>query len=176
MQRMRCGTATTVAILLTKEIETKLGTSNYSASVQGNRERRFRLKDPPPRELDPDIGLMLAGISKDLVKPVLDHLGYLNNDPTDDLAHITWCPTGAATFLPLHAAGDYDQPRSRVFDHVIFSYTPMLTALLCSTPTVLNHTPQVLATDQAATPGPSPLYGTTRELASLRAHTQDRAV
>ncbi|CAE6437786.1 unnamed protein product, partial [Rhizoctonia solani] len=152
--------------------------SEIEATLQrkGLRERGFRLKDAPPRKPDPNIGLVLADLWKDLIQPVLDHLGYLKDDPTDDLPHITWCPTGAVTFLPLHAAGDYDQPRSRVFDHVISSYTPTLAALLSSTPTVLNRAPQVLAIGQAETPGRSPLHGTTRELASLRAHTQDRAV
>ncbi|CAE6460116.1 unnamed protein product, partial [Rhizoctonia solani] len=112
----------------------------------------------------------------DVVKPILDHLGYLNRPSTGELPHITWCPTGAVSFLPLHAAGDYDQPGSRVFDHVISSYTPTLAALLTSTPTVLDRGPQVLAIGQAATPGHSPLPGTTRELEHVKAHIQDRAL
>ncbi|QRW24209.1 CHAT domain protein [Rhizoctonia solani] len=138
--------------------------------IKGLRERGFHLMNPPP---DPDVGAVLAGLWKDLVRPVLDHLGYLD-DPTNDLPHVTWCPTGVLSFLPLHAAGDYDQPRSRVFDYVISSYTPTLTALLSSAPTVANRPPQVLAIGQAATPGRSPLQGTVKELEYLRTHAQSR--
>ncbi|KAF8750628.1 TPR-like protein [Rhizoctonia solani] len=141
--------------------------------IKGLRERGFHLMNPLP---DPDVGAVLAGLWKDLVRPVLDHLDIWCNDPTGDLPHVTWCPTGVLSFLPLHAAGDYDQPRSRVFDYVISSYTPTLTALLSSTPTVANRLPQVLAIGQAATPGRSPLQGTVRELEYLRAHAQDRLV
>ncbi|CEL54140.1 hypothetical protein RSOLAG1IB_06851 [Rhizoctonia solani AG-1 IB] len=138
----------------------------------GLRERGVRR---PVTEPDADIGLVLVDMWNDLVRPVLDHLGYLDNDPADDLPHITWCPTGAASFLPLHAAGDYDQPRSCVFDYVISSYTPTLSALLTSAPTVQSPIPQVLAIGQEATPGYSPLPGTTRELTYVKTHTQGRA-
>ncbi|CAE7217834.1 unnamed protein product [Rhizoctonia solani] len=96
-------------------------------------------------------GSMLTTLWNDVAKPVLDHLGYTNNVPTDNLPHITWCPTGAMTFLPLHAAGDYDQPRSRAFEYAI-SYTPTLTALLESTPHSLSSS-KILAIGQTATPG-----------------------
>ncbi|KAF8741884.1 TPR-like protein, partial [Rhizoctonia solani] len=139
------------------------------------RERGFRPKGGPVREPDPDIGSVLADLWNGLVKPVLEHLGYLADHTTDPLPHITWCPTGALSFLPLHAAGDYDQPRSRVFDYVVSSYTPTLTALLASAPTVENRAPRVLAVGQMATSGYSQLPGTARELASIKTHTQDRA-
>ncbi|CAE6470215.1 unnamed protein product, partial [Rhizoctonia solani] len=139
----------------------------------GLRERGIRR---PALEPDADIGFVLVDLWNDLVRPVLDHLGYLNNDPSDDLPHIIWCPTGVASFLPLHAAGDYDQPRSRVFDYVISSYTPTLTALLSSSPTVLDRAPHILAIGQETTPGHSPLPGITRELAYVKTHTQDSAI
>lgn len=46
-----------------------------------------------------------------------------------DLPHVTWCTTGPLSFLPLHAAGYYNRPY-KIFDYVISSYTPTLTALL----------------------------------------------
>ncbi|GAB1527200.1 hypothetical protein RhiTH_010375 [Rhizoctonia solani] len=144
---------------------------------KGLRERGFMLKGGRARvqEPDPDVGLVLADLWNDVIKPVLEHLGYLTNDVTGQLPHITWCPTGALTFLPLHAAGDYDQPRSKVFDYVVSSYTPTLTALLTSAPTMPHRVPRVLAIGQTATSGYSQLPGTTRELASIRTHTRDRA-
>ncbi|CCO35756.1 hypothetical protein BN14_09876 [Rhizoctonia solani AG-1 IB] len=142
---------------------------------KGLRERGFKIKGNCQREPDPDIGLVLADIWNNVVKPVLNYLGYINNEPTDDLPHITWCPTGALNFLPLHAAGDYEQPGCRVFNHVISSYTPTLSALLASNPTELSAIPRVLVISQAATSGYSRLPGTARELEHIRTHTQDRA-
>ncbi|KAF8752995.1 TPR-like protein [Rhizoctonia solani] len=104
--------------------------------IKGLRERGFHLMHPPP---DPDVGAVLTSLWKDLVRPVLDHLGYLVQRAIGEIPHVTWCPTGVLSFLPLHAAGDYDQPRSRVFDYIISSYTPTLTALLSPTPTVANR-------------------------------------
>ncbi|QRW18631.1 CHAT domain protein [Rhizoctonia solani] len=142
---------------------------------KGFRERGFKLKGGRIKQPDPDVGLVLADLWKDIVKPVLEYLGYLTNHTVDQMPHITWCPTGALTFLPLHAAGDYDQPGSRVFDHVISSYTPTLTALLASAPTVPRRAPRLLAVGQMATSGYSQLPGTARELASIRAHAHNRA-
>ncbi|KEP46589.1 aromatic di-alanine and TPR containing protein [Rhizoctonia solani 123E] len=118
---------------------------------------------------------VLGTLWSDIVQLVLDHLGYLNNPPRDHLPHITWCPTGLLTFLPLHAAGDYSQPQSRVFNHAISSYIPTLTALLTSAPSQFNRSCRVLAIGQATTAGQNPLPGTTEELAHVKARTHDRA-
>jgi hypothetical protein len=45
---------------------------------------------------------------------------------------VHWCPTGAFTFIPLHAAGIYDGPISTqecCADYMVSSYTPTLAAL-----------------------------------------------
>ncbi|CCO32126.1 hypothetical protein BN14_06179 [Rhizoctonia solani AG-1 IB] len=138
------------------------------------RKRGVKIKGEVPKP-DPDVGPVLADLWNDVVKPVLECLGYLNNDRAEDPPHITWCPTGAMTFLPLHAAGDYTQTRSRVFDHVISSYTPTLTALLASTSTQLNRAPKVLAIGLPAAPGCLPLPGVVKELEDIKARTQGRA-
>ncbi|KAL5634428.1 hypothetical protein ACGC1H_002473 [Rhizoctonia solani] len=122
-----------------------------------------------------DFGNVLTDLWSDVVKPVLDFLGYTNDPPAASMPHIIWCPTGPISFLPLHAAGDYDQPRSRVFDYVISSYTPTLTALLESTPYSFTSQSRVLAIGQEHTPGHSSLPGTTRELACVKARTQHKA-
>jgi CHAT domain-containing protein len=47
-----------------------------------------------------------------------------------DRPRLHWCPTGAFTFVPLHAAGIYEGPnRESCSDFVVSSYTPTLTAL-----------------------------------------------
>ncbi|KAG8753758.1 hypothetical protein FRC11_007141, partial [Ceratobasidium sp. 423] len=148
------------------EIETSL-------RRQWLRERGVRIKQGPDQK-DP-IGPVLTVLWEDIIKPILDYLGYMNDDLADSMPHITWCPTGAMSFLPLHAAGDYEQPRSRVFDYAISSYTPTLTALLASNPSSLNHDSSVLTIGQASTPGRKPLPGTIKELAYVKAHTENKA-
>ncbi|CAE6483498.1 unnamed protein product [Rhizoctonia solani] len=117
----------------------------------------------------------LAVLWQSIVKPVLDFLGYMESVLTDRLPHITWCPTGSISFLLLHAAGDYNQPRSRVSNYAVSSYTPTLAALLASSSSSLNRTFRVLAIGQANTPGHTPLPGTTKELECLKVHTQNTA-
>ncbi|CCO34723.1 hypothetical protein BN14_08830 [Rhizoctonia solani AG-1 IB] len=130
----------------------------------------------PLLEPESDIGPVLADLWYNIVKPILSYLGYLNNPPIDELPHITWCPTGALSFLPLHAAGDYEQPQSRVFDHVVSSYTPTLAALLAYNPTEPAYVPRMLAIGQEATPGHSPLPNITQELGHIKNRTQDKVI
>ncbi|EUC61201.1 aromatic di-alanine and TPR containing protein [Rhizoctonia solani AG-3 Rhs1AP] len=137
---------------------------------KGIRERGVTLFLGPAHQ--DGMSSMLAALWHNVVKPILDYLGYV---VSADLPHITWCPTGALSFLPLHAAGDYDQPLSRVFDYVISSYAPTLTALLASSPDSLSTSCRVLAIGQANTPEHSALPGTTRELACVQAHTKGHA-
>ncbi|KAJ1300258.1 hypothetical protein OPQ81_005086 [Rhizoctonia solani] len=117
---------------------------------------------------------MLLALWDNVVNPILDFLGFKNDVTVDNLPHITWCPTGALSFLPLHAAGDYSQPRSRVFNYVISSYTPTITALLACSPSSLHNTSRVLVIGQPNTPGRKPLPGTTTELACLETHMQNK--
>ncbi|KEP51080.1 aromatic di-alanine and TPR containing protein [Rhizoctonia solani 123E] len=153
----------------TRNVQQACGRLDSSLKSKGIRERGVKVRQEPGHENG--ILSMLATLWYDVVKPILDRLGCMNNNPADSLLHITWCPTGPLSFLPLHAAGDYTQPRSRVFDYVVSSYTPTLTALLASSPDSLSTDCRVLAIGQANTPGHSALPGTTRELAHVRAHT-----
>ncbi|CAE6494962.1 unnamed protein product [Rhizoctonia solani] len=147
-------------------------------SLDSLRSRERGVERRPLIESDPDqvseFETVLAELWSYIVKPVLDFLGYTTGVPSDNLPHITWCPTGALSFLPLHAAGDYDQPGSRVYDYVVSSYTPTLTALLECTPTSLNRNSGILAVGQAATPGQSRLPGTATEISLVKAHTQHK--
>ncbi|CAE6431163.1 unnamed protein product [Rhizoctonia solani] len=117
---------------------------------------------------------VLSALWNNIVQPVLSHLGFLDNAPRDYLPHITWCPTGLLTFLPLHAAGDYSQPQSRIYNYVISSYVPTLTALLAFTPSKFSRGCRVLAIGQATTRGQNPLPGTTKELALVKARTHNK--
>ncbi|KDN33405.1 hypothetical protein RSAG8_13499, partial [Rhizoctonia solani AG-8 WAC10335] len=139
----------------------------------GFRERGAQLDCDLEEESFEDL---LKLLWNDIVKPVLDFLGYMRESSSGNLPHITWCPTGAVSFLPLHAAGDYDRPHSRVFDYVISSYTPTLTALLSSSPSSLGPGSRVLGVGQEATAIPgyrlNKLPGTTKELNLMKQHTE----
>ncbi|KAJ1299498.1 hypothetical protein OPQ81_003810 [Rhizoctonia solani] len=139
---------------------------------KGLRQRGVKVKDQSVFK-DPIPGVLLD-LWIAIVKPVLQFLDFMNEVSIDSLPHITWCPTGALSFLPLHAAGDYTQPRTRVFDYAISSYTPTLSALLASTPNLLPAPSRVLVIGQAETPGHAPLPGTTQELTCLKDHMKSK--
>ncbi|KAG9102862.1 hypothetical protein FRC06_000926 [Ceratobasidium sp. 370] len=107
---------------------------------------------------------LLKMLWTDIAKPVLDFLGYIiTTDTNECLPHITWCTTGPLSFLPLHAAGDYNTPDQLLFRYAISSFTPNLSALLTrpADPAAFSG---ILAISQASTPGFRPLPGTTAEL------------
>ncbi|VDB87837.1 unnamed protein product [Peniophora sp. CBMAI 1063] len=101
-----------------------------------------------------------------IVGPILQFIDLANLAFANSMPHITWCPTGPLTQLPLHAAGIYSDPLGpRAFDFVVSSYTPSLTAAKrCAEGVVKRQpTPSVLIVTQPATPGLSPLPGTRTE-------------
>ncbi|KAG8717759.1 hypothetical protein FRC08_006744 [Ceratobasidium sp. 394] len=110
-------------------------------------------------------GSVLELLWKDVVKPVLDVLGYTKNPRSSDLPHVTWCTTGPLSFLPLHAAGLYADKTSeeKIFNYVVSSYTPSLSALLASN-VISGEFGGILAVGQSATPGQTPLPGAVEEL------------
>ncbi|KAG9085907.1 hypothetical protein FRC07_013260, partial [Ceratobasidium sp. 392] len=101
----------------------------------------------------------------EVVKPVLVSLGYQKKLASDDLPHITWCATGPLSFLPLHAAGLYFDASSdeKIFNYVVSSYTPTLSALLPSSK-AFNEFNGILAVGQSETPGLSALPGAVEEI------------
>lgn len=84
------------------------------------------------------------------------------------LPHITWCPTGPLTRIPLHAAGIYNKPNGpHTFDYVVSSYAPSLTALTrCVEGLAVAQerpVPSLLVVTQPETPGQSRLPFTADE-------------
>ncbi|KAI0319911.1 TPR-like protein [Amylostereum chailletii] len=113
---------------------------------------------------------VLANLWLGIVRPVLLELKLLGNR-SGDIPHITWCTTGPLGFLPLHAAGLYDRPGGpKVYDLVVSSYTPTLSALLEAKRHVgrASPTPSILAVSQPGTPGQSSLPGTIAEIAAIK--------
>ncbi|KZV59941.1 hypothetical protein PENSPDRAFT_542286, partial [Peniophora sp. CONT] len=116
------------------------------------------------------LGVVLERVWTWIVHPILEALNF-----SHWLPHVTWCPTGPLTQLPLHAAGIYDRPapdRLHVYDHVVSSYTPSLAALLRCHKQPGTHRlyhPNVLVIAQPKTPGYAELPNTRDECDRLRA-------
>ncbi|MFG1995323.1 CHAT domain-containing protein [Actinoplanes sp. NPDC048988] len=69
------------------------------------------------------------------------------------LPRIWWCPTGALTLLPIHAAGRHDQDGQSVLDRAVSSYTPTLRALLEARGAPGTESGRMLFVGLAETPG-----------------------
>ncbi|KZV67586.1 hypothetical protein PENSPDRAFT_635616 [Peniophora sp. CONT] len=101
-----------------------------------------------------------------------------------ELPRITWCVSGPFAFLPLHAAGIYDQDQScclSAFDYAVHSYTPSLSALYealsqsnARPPHSLSDEPPILAISQPHSPSQMPLPGTLAEVSAIKLVAGDR--
>ncbi|VDC05884.1 unnamed protein product [Peniophora sp. CBMAI 1063] len=125
----------------------------------------------PPRGHQDAFTLVLERLWIWVVHPILQSLDLHAMMENDRLPHITWCPTGWLAYLPLHAAGLYNEAFGpRVFDFVVSSYAPSLSALIrsCHKPVHCSGAaPRMLLVTQSATPGQSALPGTIRERENL---------
>ncbi|KZV61536.1 hypothetical protein PENSPDRAFT_293122, partial [Peniophora sp. CONT] len=124
-------------------------------------------------------GRVLGFLWKWVVFPVLQALGFTECPSNGErLPHVIWCPTGPLMQLPLHAAGVYDTSKSgpHVYDYVVSSYTPSLSALLrcyegiCSADFHSHSDPRMLvvAVPETTRKGLSRLPGVRDETARLR--------
>ncbi|KAJ6524356.1 TPR-like protein [Mycena capillaripes] len=113
---------------------------------------------------------LLSELWQRVAHPVLDALA-ITTPSTTNLQRIWWCLTGPLAFLPIHAAGLYEdsQPSgSKLSDFVISSYTPSLTALISGYQARPASEPQrafkLLTVAQPFTDGQSDLPGTLAEI------------
>ncbi|VDB99188.1 unnamed protein product [Peniophora sp. CBMAI 1063] len=130
------------------------------------REHRMAVQQLPRSREDPST-YILGCLWKWIVLPVLQALDLFDAKAHRDLhPHITWCPTGPLTQLPLHAAGIYgEESGPRVYDFVISSYTPSLSALARSLDGSKERhpNPSALIVTQSAAPSLPLLPGATEE-------------
>ncbi|QRV88273.1 CHAT domain protein [Ceratobasidium sp. AG-Ba] len=126
-----------------------------------------RCEKPGKEKFEAILAMLWTGI----VKPIFGHLGILSPVPLSQRPHITWCPTGPLAFLPLHAAGIYSEPKTRVYNYAVSSYTPTVNDLLRSQETPSEFT-GIMAIGQSETTGHSPLPGTIAELAEIKKHAK----
>ncbi|TFK19235.1 hypothetical protein FA15DRAFT_648667 [Coprinopsis marcescibilis] len=124
---------------------------------------------------------ILATLWIDVVKPILDALGFSCRNagnkrrshtaplsPSSELPRIWWCATGPLAFLPLHAAGIYDNGDSdTIFDYAVSSYTPTVTSLTSRVKnacTSLDDTSGLFMVSQSRL---SRISGTTEEIRDI---------
>jgi CHAT domain-containing protein len=84
--------------------------------------------------------------------------------------NMQWCPTGAFSFLPIHAAGIYLTGRTEsISDYVVSSYTPTIGFLLNDIPPY-NDSFKMMVVIQSLTPDQDSLPCTLDELRKIEGH------
>ncbi|KAJ7133318.1 CHAT domain-containing protein [Mycena epipterygia] len=109
---------------------------------------------------------LLGELWTSIGKPVLSALKLTKsaNPP-----RIWWCPTGPFCFLPIHAAGVYEENNEHCLsDYVISSYAPTLSTLL-DRPTHTATRFKMTAVIQPETTGFASLWYTREELSKIEA-------
>ncbi|KAF6742668.1 CHAT domain-containing protein [Ephemerocybe angulata] len=122
---------------------------------------------------------VLRGLWEEVVKPILDTLG-VDQASEKVLPRVWWCPTGPLSFLPLHAAGIYQgSNRESVFDYVVSSYTPTVTAITDRVKNCQSFDAKasgLFLTSQPNAPGASPIPGTTKEVQAIFSRAKESGV
>ncbi|KZV82916.1 hypothetical protein EXIGLDRAFT_656668 [Exidia glandulosa HHB12029] len=142
-----------------------------------NLHRAARDSGPAPVGGDArDTQAVLRELWTCIVKPILHRLEVNTESyPSrgEQLPRVTWCTTGALSFLPLHAAGRYEGGRPNAFDLVVSSYTPNLATIL-SEPKLRGRTaskpslPKILIVAQPSVKGYRKLPGTRTEASNIQ--------
>ncbi|PPQ78138.1 hypothetical protein CVT26_007522 [Gymnopilus dilepis] len=127
LERFSYKRATNLAEVLRLHLTSRGLQSRYSDEARGD-ARGMRGAD----ETDV-LQAVLRDLWTDLVEPILPFLPaeFQDKDGKDDLPRIWWCPTGPFAFLPIHAAGDYNNHGSQktLAEFAISSYIPNLSIL-----------------------------------------------
>jgi hypothetical protein len=122
-------------------------------------------RDAQPRMLE-----VLAWTWDNITGPVLSCLGR-TGPPADGepWTRVWWCPVGAVTTLPLHAAGHHGSPScaDAVMDRVISSYTPTIRALAHARRDSAGELSALVVAVPDA-PGSAPLDGAAQEASLVR--------
>ncbi|KAF3071998.1 hypothetical protein CFAM422_005757 [Trichoderma lentiforme] len=120
---------------------------------------------------DPESAETLAWLWDEIVRPVLDALGF-TGPPIDDIwPHVWWIPTGALTKFPLHAAGHHlRRSGETTLDRVISSYATSVKAIIHSrrrgAPAAVEPL-SLVAVAMEATEGHKPLIHANREVDAI---------
>ncbi len=105
------------------------------------------------RTTEKEMKIILNTLWRIIVNPIVsvlkENLGLKRG------SRIWWCPTAAASLLPLHAAGNYNTRGQTLSDLFISSYTPTLASLLRArdnNPVYTTATPNILVVGQSHDP------------------------
>ena len=135
-------------------------------SSKGTRVERERLEferghlDQERLGLEHEMWLMLEWLWDSVAEPILTQLQLIHKPSSQHpLPRLWWCPTGAFTLLPLHAAGRRDLAASAVVERVISSYTPTLRALLQARKQAKRRGSPALSSDKMLVVAPSDIPG-----------------
>ncbi|KAI0027241.1 CHAT domain-containing protein [Vararia minispora EC-137] len=157
--------------------------SGMNSLLQSSR-RSLGLKDRSTIEVryssQENINVILERLWTSVVQPVLSRIqSKLRAQKSADLPHITWCPTGPLSFLPLHAAGVYGGrglPTQKAYNLVVSSYTTSVSALLSAcaqqgdSDISASTNPKILAVSQPLTPNLPPIEGTVMDVIAITKH------
>ena len=118
-----------------------------------------------------DFRILLRDIWDVIVKPIIAVLQGELDLPKG--SRIWWCPTGLASHLPLHAAGDYDNNGQCLPNLYISSYTTTLSSLINARqtrchPSHLDVVPRLLVVGQQGTGDEDKLFSVAEELEFLQ--------
>ncbi|CAA7260661.1 unnamed protein product [Cyclocybe aegerita] len=101
----------------------------------------------PMRTTPQKIRAILRTLWVDLVGPILDAVIGCHT-PKKNLLRIWWCATGPLAFLPLHAAGIYEEGGTSVSDYAVSSYVPNISTL-AEKSKAIDATPSILLVSQS---------------------------
>jgi len=99
--------------------------------------------------------------------PILTSLRITKPPSEDRWPRLWWCPTGAFSLLPIHAAGIHESGNDSVYDRAVQSYTPTVRALIESripSPDTHALSPKLLIVDVSENRDSTDLPGARREV------------
>ncbi|MFD0337236.1 CHAT domain-containing protein [Streptomyces sp. NPDC127117] len=134
--------------------------------------------DTTAQEQNEVLRALLAWLWTDIAEPVLTALDWPARPEQGREPRLWWCPTGALTLLPLHAAGEYPPAggglarpapdASGLLDRAVCSYAPTLRALVAARERAAPAAGGLLGVAVPSAPGMTALRHAVPEVGSLR--------
>ncbi|KAJ7199961.1 TPR-like protein [Mycena pura] len=149
------------------------------ASIVGTSGRSDRLHGSCEGYMAPDeiFSIILSELWVKIVQPVLNGIA-ITTPVSQNLGRIWWCPTGPLAFLPIHAAGRYNEDQvfgSKLSDFLISSYTPSLTVLIQGyRPQSESQELRLLAVSQPSAHGQHTILGTWEEIKYIQTQAAEK--
>ncbi|KAF8998832.1 CHAT domain-containing protein [Cyathus striatus] len=118
------------------------------------------------KEFDDDVLVpVLQGLWRDMVLPIVENL----REHGEVKERVWWYPTDALAFLPIHAAGPYENDEPGLQEMLASSYIPTLNSLVRACKAKVEPL-QFLAVGMPATTSLTPLPNVEGELAAIQKH------